>query len=138
MVVLPGFPSIRAAIAVNGVPLTEYADEDEAVNSAKNEVTKYVQCEEGAHFAVQYTVDQSYPFWAESILCQISLDGKLADSPVLDPLSRLQTPTGSMGGWRFFEHGTWKQRDFHFAKLITGESSTWFLQTRETFYTQAS
>jgi hypothetical protein len=72
MAIIESHPHIRAEIISNGAPLPEFVNDDE--EDAPDTVTKYIEAESGAEFAVHVTLTAPYP--ETSILYEIKLDGK--------------------------------------------------------------
>lgn len=60
MAILPSFFGLRVEIIVNGAALPEYDYEHVAPGEAK-EVTKYVEAQPGAEFAVRIIADKNFP-----------------------------------------------------------------------------
>jgi hypothetical protein len=75
--VIPTFcPGVNIEIIVNGQPLVEYEDDDEGP-PAPNTVTKYIEAQSEAHFAVRVAVGKAFHFPAGDLQVQITLDGKI-------------------------------------------------------------
>lgn len=111
---------ISANLQVNGRDLPEYdANDEDLERPPMATVTKYVEIESGANFAVKVhrTTEFKHPNY--SIECDVYLDGNLAYEIVLKPTQ--QAHDEIIEGITSFEHGQYVLRRFAFADLHTGE-----------------
>ena len=72
MAILPAFPGLTVEILVNGVPLQEYDDEDEELESP-NTIAEYIEARSGTQFSVRCISSQRLPVPDSTM--QIFLDG---------------------------------------------------------------
>ena len=72
MVILASLPGVRVEIIVDGTPLVEYDDEETPEQSKL--VSRYVEAQTGAVFAVEVSVDESRPT-SQDLIVFLSVDG---------------------------------------------------------------
>jgi hypothetical protein len=121
MAIIPNVPRVVVDIVVDGHPLPEYLDEDDDESISSDSITKYVECKSGSHFAIRTDItrpDHRHLKGGNAIEVVYRLDDRFADSNVIrDPWVYDGLKVHSAA--RFIEGGTWKERKFTFADLVT-------------------
>ncbi|KAI4841068.1 hypothetical protein E4T44_07866 [Aureobasidium sp. EXF-8845] len=124
MAIIPDVPHVIVDILVDKNPLPEYLDEDDDESVSSKSITKYVECVSGSKFAIRINLG-SLPLLPEggnSVHAACLLDGQPMKGKVL------HRPWKNNGGVfvrntnRYKEGGSWKERDFMFADLVTTEN----------------
>ena len=78
MVTPPFCPGLNVEIMVDGQPLKEYNDIDEKP-SPPNTVTKYIEAQTDANFAVWVRIDETFHFPVGDIGIEASVDGRVLE-----------------------------------------------------------
>jgi hypothetical protein len=91
--VVPAFcPGVHIEILVNGQPLPEYDDID-AVPSAPNTVTKYIEAQSDTEFAIRLKVTEDFLYPAGDVCMEITIDGEPSNGAVIRAATIFE-PTG--------------------------------------------
>ncbi|THV75814.1 hypothetical protein D6D28_01572 [Aureobasidium pullulans] len=126
MAIIPDVPYVSVDIVVDGRALSEYLDEDDHESLSSNSTIKYVECVSGSKFGIQVDLNGMEPWNLEGgdiVLEDYFLDGKWVDGAVKSfPLNRHHAISVRHAA-RHREGGTWKERDFMFADLVTTEDA---------------
>ena len=119
MAIIPNVPHVAVDILVDGKPLSEYLDEDDAKAVSSNSTTKYVECKSGSKFAIRTKIPGlEYRQVINSLEVVYYLDGKWVDSNVYNNPLMLDCVQVQHAA-RYYENGNWKEREFMFADLVT-------------------
>jgi hypothetical protein len=141
MAIIPGVPGVSAHILVDGFPLVEYTDEDDAADEEEdgelfNKVTKYVECVSGANFSVSYDFrDHIHPPAAECIVSYIYMDALFSDGSTYRLNRRPRHGhrnqqhvrcnfKQTFQGARALADGLWIEKPFRFAEIKTSSFVT--------------
>lgn len=85
MAIIEAVPHVSARVIVNGTPLLEFDDDDDAGdgdnNSTANSITKYVEVTSGQSFSIQYRMEPAF-IPKHDFCVTIYIDGKYGDSHV--------------------------------------------------------
>ncbi|TIA38770.1 hypothetical protein D6C79_07788 [Aureobasidium pullulans] len=126
MAIIPDVPYVSVDIVVDGRALPEYLDEDDHESLSSNSTIKYVECVSGSKFAIRTNITGMEPWdldGGDIVLEDYFLDGKWVDGAVKSfPLNRHHAISVRHAA-RHREGGTWKERDFMFADLVTTEDA---------------
>ncbi|TIA57871.1 hypothetical protein D6C83_03728 [Aureobasidium pullulans] len=126
MAIIPDVPYVSVDIVVDGRALPEYLDEDDHESLSSNSTIKYVECVSGSKFGIRVDLNGMEPWDLEGgdiVLEDYFLDGKWVDGAVKSfPLNRHHAISVRHAA-RHREGGTWKERDFMFADLVTTEDA---------------
>ena len=82
MVIPPFCPGANVEIIVDGQPLPEYDDKSEAP-SPPNTITKYIEAQTGALFAVRVRFTDDFAFPIGDIEAEVMLDQQLSDRTLI-------------------------------------------------------
>lgn len=88
MAVLEVVPGLSVVTKVDGKTAMEYDDEDEAGDNAAEHkaavtVHKYIESISDKDYGVELAVDPVFDFDFPTLSCQLFIDGKIADRPIL-------------------------------------------------------
>lgn len=116
MAIDTNYPGLEVAVTVNDSPLQEYDDGDE--DSAPNTVTKYIEAQSGAEFAVTAKFKHPFPTHHDVKMCLV-IDGKYLNGWVQswNGLYGLVLK-GDRTKWQ--QNGQWVEQKFCFAELNMG------------------
>ncbi|KAH0364052.1 hypothetical protein KCU65_g6977, partial [Aureobasidium melanogenum] len=123
MAIIPDVPHVVVDIVVDGRPLPEYLDQDDDDSVSHESIIKYVECVSGSHFGIRVDLtgmEFKHLKRGNSIITDYYLDGQVVACAVHRfPLGHLAVTTRPAARYR--EDGTWKERNFMFADLVTSE-----------------
>jgi hypothetical protein len=121
MVVPPSCPGLNVEILVDDQPLEEYDDVDESA-APPNTITKYIEAQSNAYFAVRVKFDHEFLFPASDINYKIFIDQECSSSSLI-PADDLFTPSGRIARGRKtpMGDGTNTLQKFRFIPLDLGE-----------------
>lgn len=125
MAIIPDIPTVNVDIVVDGSPLLEYLDEDDGKAVSSNSTTKYVECVSGSYFAMRTNIAGLYLKHLKGGNCVnvvYHLDGQRVDGVILRYPWEPHQVVYSHHAARYMEGGSWKEREFAFADLVTSMS----------------
>lgn len=120
MAIIPNVPHVVVDIVVDGKPLPEYLDEDDSKAISPKSTTKYVECMPGSNFAIRTNITGLKRVkGCNSVEVAYYLDGqrirgKMLRAPWTHDRAVFVRKTN-----RYLEAGSWKEREFVFANLVT-------------------
>ncbi|KAI4742230.1 Cut8-domain-containing protein [Aureobasidium sp. EXF-12298] len=123
MAIIPDVPHVVVDIVVDGHSLPEYLDEDDDDSVSPDSTIKYVECVSGSHFGIRVDLtgmEFKHLKRGNSLITDYYLDGQVVACAVHRfPLGHQAVTTRPAARYR--ENGTWKERSFMFADLVTSE-----------------
>ncbi|KAG9517388.1 hypothetical protein KCV07_g6166, partial [Aureobasidium melanogenum] len=123
MAIIPDVPHVVVDIVVDGHSLPEYLDEDDDDSVSPDSTIKYVECVSGSHFGIRVDLtgmEFKHLRRGNSLITDYYLDGQVVACAVNRfPLGHQAVTTRPAARYR--ENGTWKERSFMFADLVTSE-----------------
>lgn len=119
MAIIQAYPRLKVEIVIDNVPLEEFDDEDDP--ASRTTVTKYIESQSGAHYAIKCLLTQPWP--GASVLLDFYLDGKWVRGSFMmqkdfigNTLERL------IEGANYSEKNTFYLQKFRFSELTIGMS----------------
>lgn len=121
MAIIPDVPHVSVDIVVDGRPLPEYLDKDDADSISSDSTTKYVECVSGSSFGIRSDLtgmELRHLQRGHAISVGFYLDGEKVGSSIRQfPLRHHAVCTRS--AMHYKENGVWKERKFMFSDLVT-------------------
>ena len=118
---------LSVVINVDKLQRTDYPD-DEADKSKPNIVSRYVECWSGAKFSVQVFIKKTIVFKSGSISVLVYVDGRVADSIVIEQFRVLTHHTAvflhNFEGAIKYDGTNWHLQPFVFGEVKHGKRST--------------
>lgn len=121
MAIIPDVPHVTVDIVVDGRPLPEYLDEDDADSVSPDSITKYIESVSGSHCSIQVNLprmERRHLKRGNGVVVEYHLDGQWAAGNVYRFPLRANL-ISSVPGARRKENGTWIERKFLFTNLVT-------------------
>lgn len=87
MAITKAHPSIKVEVISQGAPLREYDDDEGETSSAT--VTKYIEAQSGADFAVHFELQRPFP--VHPVKLKLYLDGRPTDSRIVSSVQYAKT-----------------------------------------------
>lgn len=83
MVVSEALPGLEITITVNGIPLYEHRDPNEAADVESRTTTRYLEVASGQVFAISITASPHFQYEGDCIAFEIKADGELVADPMI-------------------------------------------------------
>lgn len=121
MAVLEFVPGIEVTVCIDGEPLQEY--EDEGAEDDDKSIIRYIEATSDKAFALELRVGPPYVFDCPTLGFTVHVDGKEANSPLLEKKVYLlnKTWTYLVDGVNSRERGRNVIRAFKFSELKTSK-----------------
>lgn len=121
MAVLDDCPGLKVEICVGGRPLREYDDDDE--EPAPKAITKYIEVQSGADFALLSTFSAPFPL-QHGVQLRLCVDGapELVYNLSADQLRCCYI----FEGIEYEQNGQWMQKNYRFTELSIGKAHLTF------------
>ncbi|KAF1850027.1 uncharacterized protein K460DRAFT_326501 [Cucurbitaria berberidis CBS 394.84] len=113
MAVLDDVPGLKAEVIVDGRPLREYDDDEETSSKA---VTKYVEAQSGAEFAIRSVFSAPFPL-QYGVEMKVSVDGDIYRRTYKCPDELYREGGHNQKGISYQEDGNWVRRYYRFTAL---------------------
>lgn len=119
MAIIKGMHGVCVEVAVNGVALQEYDDDED---SELDSVTKYIPANTGACFEIRWRFDRTFKHIQHPICLQVHVDGKYADAAIVSADKMPTTPLtpNKIEGRRSKAGNDWFIEKFTFSGLVIG------------------
>jgi hypothetical protein len=87
MAILDSVPGLHVEITVLDRPLIEHAERDDSNEDTPTCITRYVEAQSGASFAIRVGVDKTFPYGERDISYDVSVDGARISKPYWESAS---------------------------------------------------
>ncbi|EFQ92434.1 hypothetical protein PTT_10464 [Pyrenophora teres f. teres 0-1] len=123
MAITEAHPGIKVDIRVGGVPLVEYDDDDEQVQTSRDTLTKYIEATTVAEFVVNLVITPPWP--GTSLLLSVYVDGQNICGQFRQQAIHYkgQCHQSSIEGAKYGQGNEWFLQKFCFSELAIDDST---------------
>ncbi|KAL7776947.1 hypothetical protein CFE70_007367 [Pyrenophora teres f. teres 0-1] len=123
MAITEAHPGIKVDIRVGGVPLVEYDDDDEQVQTSRDTLTKYIEATTVAEFVVNLVITPPWP--GTSLLLSVYVDGQNICGQFRQQAIHYkgQCHQSSIEGAKYGQGNEWFLQKFCFSELAIGTTN---------------